>query len=510
MVTNFDPEILRDALNDHAIVSVTDAAGNIIHVNQKFIDISGYTQSELLGSNHRIIKSGIHPPSFYRHMWETLLSGNTWHGDVCNRGKNGELYWLRATVKPILDENGAPLQFISIRTLITEAKQRELVIKDGASSMLTVLLVEDSRTQSLLITALLGKNGHKVHVATTGEQAVEMFRDIKPDLVLMDITLPGIDGYETTRLIRAEHKEWVPIIFLSGRTETEDRVHALDVGGDDFFSKPINQVELIAKMKVMSRILAMQRKLSQYMVEHEEDDKLAVYVMDRYLNASQNDPRVEFSILSASHHFSGDAISVAHTPDGGLNVMMADAMGHGLPAAINVLPAIQAFYSMSKKGMSLDLLVSEINDKVRELSPPGRFLAATFLHIDPTSSTLTGWIGGTPKIYLYCAGKIESFSSSNLSLGIRPSSKLDLEFFSAPWSDKSMLVTCTDGVLESQGADGHELGDQWVCDIIQKYGTTLNKACFDTAWKESLAGNKPHDDASLLIINQGNVQHPKV
>jgi len=382
----------------------------------------------------------------------------------------------------------------------------QLSIKEGAGGALTVLLVEDEKSQAMLIAALLGHYGHKVHMAFTGEQAIDMFRQIKPDLVLMDVILPGINGYETTKAIRAEHKEWVPIIFLTGLSEKADRLYALKVGGDDFFAKPVDPAMLLAKMNVMSRIHAMQKQLNQYVAVHEADDELAAYVMGRYLDASQNDPRVGYSILSASHHFSGDAISVAKTPDGGLNVMMVDAMGHGLPAAINVLPAIQAFYAMSKKGMPLNILVPEINDKIRELSPPGRFLAGTFLHLNHSNSELTGWIGGTPKIYLYCAGEIQSFSSSNLSLGIRPSNKLDFEFFRAPWSGKSMLVTCTDGVLESQGADGNDLGEQWVCDILQKYGNTLDKALFDQVWQESLGGNKPHDDASVLIINQSNVQ----
>lgn len=119
------PDLLAAALDEHAIVSITDAAGNITYVNQKFIDISGYTLPELIGKNHRMLKSGIHSPEFYRQMWDTLLSGKTWHGEVCNRSKNGELYWVSATVKPTFDSNGLPVQYISIRTDITDVKKSE-------------------------------------------------------------------------------------------------------------------------------------------------------------------------------------------------------------------------------------------------------------------------------------------------------------------------------------------------------------------------------------------------
>jgi DNA-binding response OmpR family regulator len=375
-----------------------------------------------------------------------------------------------------------------------------LSLRQETVSPLNVLLVEDEKSQAMLVQALLAQYGHTVHVAASGEQGVEMYGQIKPDLVLMDVILPGINGYEATRQIRAAHEEWTPIIFLTGQTSKADRLYALRVGGDDFFTKPVDPVVLVAKMNVMSRIHKMQALLRQYVTTHEAEDELAAYVIGRYLAASQNDPRVEYSILSASHHFSGDVISVAKTPDGGLNIMMVDATGHGLPAAISALPAIQAFFSMSKKGIPLQGLVREINDKVRELFPTGRFLAGTFLHLNAHNSELTGWIGGTPKIYLDSDGEVISFSSKNLPLGIRPSDKLEPEFFSAPWSDKSLLVTCTDGVLESVGADGAELGEEWIRRVIKLYGNALDKAVFDRVWQESLAGNKPHDDASVLIV----------
>jgi serine phosphatase RsbU (regulator of sigma subunit) len=243
-------------------------------------------------------------------------------------------------------------------------------------------------------------------------------------------------------------------------------------------------------------------QVNQYVKAHEEEDAMAAYVMGRYLDASQYDPRVEYSVLSASHHFSGDAISVTKTPDGGLNIMMVDAMGHGLAAAINVLPAIQAFFSMSRKGLALTSIVHEINNKVRELSPQGRFLAATFINLDATHTTLTGWIGGAPQAYLKNENEILIFKSCNLSLGIVPSDKIGLEFFSAPWSEHSILVTCTDGILESQGQDGKELGDEWMYDITLKYGCELNNTLFSELWRNSLGDNLPHDDASILIVNQ--------
>ena len=122
---HFHLQQLRSAIDQHAIVSVTDVEGNIVHVNGRFCAISGYSREELLGQNHRLVKSGLHTSEFYVTLWRTISAGQTWRGEVCNRRKNGELYWVEATIVPLLDNNGKPQQYISIRTDITALKHHE-------------------------------------------------------------------------------------------------------------------------------------------------------------------------------------------------------------------------------------------------------------------------------------------------------------------------------------------------------------------------------------------------
>ena len=117
------------AINAHAIVSMTDAAGNITYVNEKFSEVSGYTPAELLGHNHRLIKSGDHAPEFYAEMWHTLSHCQIWSGEICNRRKDGQRYWVLSTIIPFLDAAGLPYQYISIRTDITRLKQSQEALR---------------------------------------------------------------------------------------------------------------------------------------------------------------------------------------------------------------------------------------------------------------------------------------------------------------------------------------------------------------------------------------------
>ncbi len=113
------------AMDQHAIISITDKDGTIIYANQKFCDISNRSIEELIGRDHRIIKSEHHPESFYKEMWQTISRGEVWHGQIQNRAKDGDLYCVETTIVPFMDDNGEPYQYVAIETDITEIKRTE-------------------------------------------------------------------------------------------------------------------------------------------------------------------------------------------------------------------------------------------------------------------------------------------------------------------------------------------------------------------------------------------------
>jgi PAS domain S-box-containing protein len=144
-------EELIAALDEHAIVSVADNCGRIVYVNDLFCRTSGYSPFELLGSQHNIIKSGAHPPELYRDLWATISSGRVWHGELKNRRKDGTFYWVATTIVPMLDEDGLPLRYVSIRTDISaeklldeELRQQRAFLANIAEAVGEGILVEDS------------------------------------------------------------------------------------------------------------------------------------------------------------------------------------------------------------------------------------------------------------------------------------------------------------------------------------------------------------------------------
>ncbi len=132
-------QALMDAIDQHSIVSIADHRGTITYVNDMFCQISGFSREELLGNNHRIVKSNQQPAAFWEQMWKTVSSGYTWRATVCNQAKDGSLYWVDSVIAPCFDEAGNIEKYISIRSDVTPARQLQTTLASEREHLSAIL-----------------------------------------------------------------------------------------------------------------------------------------------------------------------------------------------------------------------------------------------------------------------------------------------------------------------------------------------------------------------------------
>ena len=191
---------LLGTLDRLALVSMADHAGKITYVNQAFCDISGYTREELLGQDHRIVNSGTHPPGFWVDVWRTIGRGTPWRGEVCNRAKDGSLYWVDSMIAPNMDAHGKVERYISIRTDITKIKRTELELREASRKLQAV-------TQQLKTAQHITEVGSwELDVATGGViWSEELYR-----IMGLDPNGPAADFTAQERLFTAE--SWARLV----------------------------------------------------------------------------------------------------------------------------------------------------------------------------------------------------------------------------------------------------------------------------------------------------------
>jgi DNA-binding response OmpR family regulator len=367
---------------------------------------------------------------------------------------------------------------------------------------LTVLVVDDTLIGRATVSAMVRRLGHRCIEASDGAAAIQAFHVTRPDVVLMDVVMPGMDGLQATReLRRLCAGTWLPILLLSARSDDEDMIAGLESGADDYLTKPIRRAILAAKLSACARQLALQAGMNNYRAEHEAEIEFARAVIDRQVKGkSVADSRVRYSVTPTTQ-FSGDIVAVSRSHSGALYTLLADATGHGLAAAISVLPVLQVFFGMAAKNLSLGLMAGEINRHLMSSLPVGRFVAASMLRLGDGFGEL--WVGGTPDIlWLDKQGVVkERFGSANLPLGIDADDPVNVPPRHFRWTSGDQLVLCSDGLLEAQSSGGEAFGTHRLEAVLRGTLPTQRHDEVRKALDMHLDGASAHDDVSLMVIS---------
>ncbi len=373
-----------------------------------------------------------------------------------------------------------------------------------------IQIVDDAPYNVKLLSSYCKKQGYDVVTAADGEEAIGVFSAESPDLILMDVMMPVMDGYEATTKIKSLTADrWVPIILVTSIDNEDDLLKGIKAGADDYLSTPINFKVLHEKMRVMHRISDMQSKLKEnlsalkeYHDQAEEELGLAKNVMAKIIGMSQIDQDILQHWIMPTQHFSGDVIAAKIARSDKLYACLADVSGHGLQAALMVMPISQIFYTMAENGVSLASIAEELNWRVHQQMPVGRFVATTLVCIDPYSRTIEVWNGGTPSpVLIDQKGKIlHRWVSKHLPLGILDKESFDVRTEIIQVEDEAQLFICSDGLLEAEGEDTQGFGEERMFQVLCNASPIERFTSLTDALRQHLGSQLAHDDISLLAI----------
>lgn len=333
------------------------------------------------------------------------------------------------------------------------------------SAALKVLVVDDNDDDRLALQGMLEKQGYVPCLAADGREAVAAFVREKPDAVLMNVDLPGMDGFQATEYIRELCGDsFVPVLFITGDTDENSLAECIQRGGNDFIPKPVHPGVLKAKIEAFTQlrrlyetVKAQRDELAQHQRWIEREYQIAEAVLARFIHSGSLDsPNIKY-MLSPEAIFNGDILLAAHRPSGELHVLLGDFTGHGLSAAIGAIPMADIFFGMTEKGFGIPEIVAEANVKLRRVLPRGLFLAAAMLEWDGKNRRLSIWNGGLPEAMLYRNADrmlAARFPSKSFPLGVVESEQLDCSVESCEVADGDRVYLYTDGLVEARGPSG--------------------------------------------------------
>lgn len=375
---------------------------------------------------------------------------------------------------------------------------------------LTILVADDDATNRRVLRVILERAGHRVLQATTGDEAVAIYDSAAPDMVLMDAMMPGMDGYQATRLIKARGVDrFVPVIFITSQTDEESLARCVECGGDDFITKPFSQVLLKSKIDALSRVRTLYQDLRRHRdelaahhgrirYEHELAEQLFSNVAS---TRCVDDPNIRCMQAPAAIA-SGDFVLVARKPSGEQLVMFGDATGHGLSAAVVAVPVADIFMNRAREGVALEGIIAEINKVLKERVPIGIFLAACFVEIDYARRRIAVWNAGSPDVLItpLAPGPVRRIGSSHLPLGIVENVDQDFTPAVAPLDDVARIYVYSDGLIEATDAQDRMFGEERLISLL---ANTASDDAFDavvTELKNFAGPDGAHDDVTLVEI----------
>ncbi|MBF0212864.1 MAG: fused response regulator/phosphatase [Magnetococcales bacterium] len=364
--------------------------------------------------------------------------------------------------------------------------------------MRTILVVDDDPLARLHLERFLKREGHKVLMAFDGRQGLEMFLGHAPDLVLMDVMMPVMNGHETTRRIRAETAGAdvpVPVIFLTGVEDQEMLAECLRCGGDDFIAKPFNHVILQARLNAWLRRVELAEKIAM-------DREAIENVILKMRKDDRSDHYMMRVMMTPVEKTTGDLVLSARDAAGVQYVLLGDFTGHGLVAAVCGPLVSDIFYGMVVRGFPSLEVLRRINRQIHDRLPVDMFLTASFIALDRNAGRMIVYNAGMHPLYRCRNGVGDIGPASRLMpLGIMRDIPIEDAEVIMDVREGDLIYLYSDGVYETQSPDGAFFGGENLDRVLS--GIAASQAPLESIQSdlERFRGNaNQRDDITLVEL----------
>ncbi len=389
---------------------------------------------------------------------------------------------------------------MSLTAFRTDANQIEM---DKPTE--SILLVDDQPANLQLLSQTLENLGCKLLFAKNGESALAIAQKALPDLILLDIMMPGIDGFEVCqRLKKNPDTRKIPVIFLSALDETGDKVRGLQLGAVDYVAKPFQPEEVIARVNTHLTIHRLNSEVQQQRDELEHELQVVSQLQRNLL--PERLPEITGLTLAVhyetSRYTGGDYYDVAALPDGRLAFLVADAEGHSAPATVMMAMTCALFRSCSTCLGEPDQMLSYLNENLCKVNK-GSFVTAIYAVYDPPSGIIKMARAGNPLPIRYRPSErsaTELPCEGVLIMGIEPYTEVPVTEVTLQPGDR--LLFYTDGVTDRFSEKREPYGTTRLLQQFAAAGTgdpagTLKGIIDDLS---RFAGNRPADDDQAMLM----------
>jgi len=343
---------IKRALDHAAIVATTDVSGRISYVNDKFCQISGYSRDELLGQDHRIINSGHHPKEFIRDLWHTIANGRVWHGEICNRAKDGHLYWVDTTIVPFLNDRGKPYQYIAIRADITARKAAEDQLARQAAlarvGQMAAVVAHEVRNP---LAGVKGAIQILMSRRAAGDPDLPVMRDIVARIDSLNDLINDLMLFARPRAPRLHATELRPLVHdaitIARRDPAGEQIDFI-VDGDDVVAKVdaemirasvlnllLNAAQAMSGQGRIQVTLVRRQAVTDILVRDSGPgiaDDIRDQVLEPFFTTKARGGGLGLPIAKRTAEMHGGALTLECPPDGGTLVTLSLPLDAGAPA----------------------------------------------------------------------------------------------------------------------------------------------------------------------------------